>query len=855
MKKIALLFCVLTLVLPLHANHIVGGEIEFITIEPGRYRINLIQYRDEAQTENTPDDIDGSVTVSLFSNKDNRFITELTLPFTDYSDVSYTKPECAIASLKTSRVIYSLEVNLNPRQFADEEGYYIAWERCCRNSGIRNIVSPQQTGMKYIVEIPPLYKNDRAFVNSSPILLKPLSDYACVNQLYYTNFTGTDPDGDSLVYKLAVPLNTSVFDALPVTQPKPNLLVTWAPGFSLNNVVPGTQPLRISPRGLLTVNPSTAGLYVFSVVVEEWRNRAKIGEVQRDFQMLVIDGCEPPDPPSVEIQIPGNPDFDPDTDVLTYTVFEEKCFDFIVSNVSLGETISFRAEPVNFDHELDNLFSVSSVFVGLNQESILLTVCAPDCPPIRNAPFIIDLIAADDACPLPQMDTLRLQIQVQPPSNELPVIAPIQNSFFIDEGEVLPIPFSATDVDGDLLSASLEVLGVEEPLLRGFTFEIEEDEPGRIAGTLTWDTDCLEFDFSDRQYFRAGIRVEDADSCLYPDKIIEWIDLNVVLPLNTSPVISTDHPLTLAAFPKDTIAIDLEALDVDGDEVSFSFYSPDIELADVSASFEAVNGAGSASAQFRWILSCEQVNLLDDETIRLYFLADDADKCKVKNIDTIAIDLQIDLSANTIPYFGLEQQVIRQRINEPFALEIQAFDDDSQDTISLGFHPSFVRPRSPSLTFSNVKGVEQVTGLLEWTPECDLLDQGETEQRYELNFLVRDNSCSNAGFKSLKLFFEVYEDREAFNDFLPPNAFSPNGDGMNDTYSLTNLAEQNQNLPQDVCDNEFEYFTVFDRNGKTIYTTKSRDFVFTGNNAEAGTYFYVVKFSKNEYKGFLQILY
>ena len=70
------------------------------------------------------------------------------------------------------------------------EGYYIVWERCCRNLNAVNIVNPLGTGMKYVLEIPPLWKNGRIFKNSSPTLFRPLSDYACINQLYYIEFTG-----------------------------------------------------------------------------------------------------------------------------------------------------------------------------------------------------------------------------------------------------------------------------------------------------------------------------------------------------------------------------------------------------------------------------------------------------------------------------------------------------------------------------------------------------------------------------------------------------------------------------------------------------------------------------------------
>ena len=56
----------LLLVFGSKAFHIVGGEIEFITIAEGLYQINVVQYFDEAQDENPGPE--GAVEVFVFSN-------------------------------------------------------------------------------------------------------------------------------------------------------------------------------------------------------------------------------------------------------------------------------------------------------------------------------------------------------------------------------------------------------------------------------------------------------------------------------------------------------------------------------------------------------------------------------------------------------------------------------------------------------------------------------------------------------------------------------------------------------------------------------------------------------------------
>ena len=296
--------------LPSFGFHIVGGEIEFLTMGDGQYEIRVIQYFDRDQTQNPqPEEF---VEVFIFRNIDGAFMSSHVLQLDNEFLVEYTNSECSWEELITSRVVWKGTIDLVPQDYDDAVGYAIIWERCCRNDGVKNIENPSGTGMKYVSEIPPLWSNGKVFINSSPQLFAPLGDYACINQLYYAEFTGSDPDGDSLVYSLTTPLNSSSAIALPIPQPAPHPLVFFKSGYDLNNMISGNPALTISSRGLLTVKPSEAGLFVFSVLVEEFRQGVKIGQVQRDYQLLVRDdGCDPPDPPIVGVKIPWNDSFVP----------------------------------------------------------------------------------------------------------------------------------------------------------------------------------------------------------------------------------------------------------------------------------------------------------------------------------------------------------------------------------------------------------------------------------------------------------------------------------------------------------------------------------------------------------------
>lgn len=129
------------------ATHIVGGELELLYLgpqSPYSHRINLNLYFDLVNGDRGADD--GLVTVGIFSKRTNQLIGYVPLYRTGYENVVYTKPACAIATLKTQLIRHSIDLTLDPNVFNDAVGYYMSWERCCRNGTITNILNPGAAG-------------------------------------------------------------------------------------------------------------------------------------------------------------------------------------------------------------------------------------------------------------------------------------------------------------------------------------------------------------------------------------------------------------------------------------------------------------------------------------------------------------------------------------------------------------------------------------------------------------------------------------------------------------------------------------------------------------------------------------
>ncbi|HZB14395.1 MAG TPA: gliding motility-associated C-terminal domain-containing protein, partial [Chryseolinea sp.] len=180
-RGILVILCVLAL--PVMASHIVGGEFEIVHISGNSYRINLILYFDVLN--GSPGARDNNIVAAIYRKRDNQLMQTVSFSSPSETNVSYTQPECSRGEIVTSRLVYSTQVVLADSRYNDPQGYYIIWERCCRNYSITNIysenpeISGRAAGQTFYLEFPPVVKDGQPFYNSSPRLFPPLNDYAC----------------------------------------------------------------------------------------------------------------------------------------------------------------------------------------------------------------------------------------------------------------------------------------------------------------------------------------------------------------------------------------------------------------------------------------------------------------------------------------------------------------------------------------------------------------------------------------------------------------------------------------------------------------------------------------------------
>ena len=895
MKRLLLVIFLVSAASLSWASHIVGGEFELIHQEGFTYKIRLILYFDVVN--GNPGAFDNTVNVSIFQSADDSRVRNITIPYARTTRVDYFQPACSNGEVVTDKIIYEIDWYFDPRAYDDPEGYYLVWQRCCRNYTISNIFSapPQQgvsAGQTFYLKFPPVVdENGEPFVNSSPQLFPPLNDYACPNRPYWVDFAGVDFDGDSLVYSLASPLSTQFESALPpngenLAAPYP--VTIWKPGFDLNNIMNGFPPLRISDEGFLTVTPLSQGLFVFAVQVDEFRDGVKIGEVRRDFQMLVVDKCPLADPPQVIGYKIDQPNLGYDNNMsVTFNqgiAQEERCIIVEVSDLDsqkavddFSEWVLIRAIPIGFK---DNVSEVLPTQIGAtltNGSTAEFEICFPECPYVEDGPFQIGIVAFDDACALPLTDTLKVDVTIQPPPNTPPYFETADIDLTVLEAKdgFFSADIVARDADNDTLELSFFP---QDFVLEDFGMTVEQyvDQPGEIRTRFDWNYDCLQTSFDGKQQFEIFAVVDDYDFCQFAHPDTLEINLEIILPDNTFPEIFSedlgdreDDYFKLERELLETINFDIFAEDLDNDPIRVMAEGANFSLGLLGAQFPTVEGTGNPGleATFNWYLDCLRFNLAAQDSFRFYLFVEDIDYCNITSMDTLTVDVIVSEPENVAPEFTfisatplvtVDGNQGSMTVGDPLILNVIA-EDANPNFVDLELVRVEGEDANQNFAFENASGFKKAASKLIWVPDCEALALDQPSSKYTFTFRATDDYCIENASNEVQFVLTVNDIEPEPTQFLPPNFFSPNGDEYNSFFALEWTDENGQEfttgLPLDNCAGTFIEVKIINRWGREVYRSGKRDFRWYGDGEPSGVYYYYVKYTNREFKGSITMLY
>lgn len=359
-----------------YSKHIIGGEMYYKCMGTSsggsviNYEITLIVYRDGFDP--TAATFDNPAFIGIYRGSGNQYSLigtdqDLRVSLTEETAVTISSGiECLAPpnDIKVFKGVYRFNISL-PK--LTNENYLIAYQRCCRDNQIFNIISAERTGAAYFVEITPEAQNtcynSAVFKDQPPIVI-------CLDEDVRFDHSVIDMEADSIEYGFFNPFTAGGramgdpdrFSCVGVT-PRPSLCpppyrkVNFnQPTFTFQQPIQGDPPLTIdSKTGELFVHPTLTGRYVVGVYADSYKNNVFLGRIYRDFQFYVA-VCDP----TVKVSIQSDsisPDgayvfkrcMDQSIDLIcnsdpTYIV----SYDWEI-NTSTGDNINAKGQTVNLE--------------------------------------------------------------------------------------------------------------------------------------------------------------------------------------------------------------------------------------------------------------------------------------------------------------------------------------------------------------------------------------------------------------------------------------------------------------------------------------------------------------------------
>ncbi len=269
------------------ATHIMGGDFNYRYLAKDSFEFTIVFYVDCENGDAGAIASDQYAIIGFFNNRTKDFIEKVEIQRNNPIRVSKLNYACVEAP--PNACVDRYEYTFRKRIHVGKDGVIAAFQRCCRNHTITNLVDPGSTGMTWLVTIP---STDIVEINSNPVFKASPPNFLCNDAPLVFDHSATDVDGDSLSYELYIPYEGATRDIPRPTQPSnPDYTeLSYSSGYGLFNMMGGKEKLKIDPvTGQLTVFPNKVGQYVVGIKVCEYRDNVKIGETLRDYQFNVLD--------------------------------------------------------------------------------------------------------------------------------------------------------------------------------------------------------------------------------------------------------------------------------------------------------------------------------------------------------------------------------------------------------------------------------------------------------------------------------------------------------------------------------------------------------------------------------------
>jgi PKD repeat protein len=366
LKIYILLFTLVGFSSDLFATHSMGMDLTYECVSEDVYHFKLSFYRD-CEGVNAPNNVDVDFESVLCGEN-----------FTvNFAKTSFAELNAVCASLQTTcgtgtypgieEHIYEATVTM-PAKCID---WSASTAVCCRNNAINTVINPGDQDIFVKTTF-----NNVVGCNNSPIFAVNPVPFMCATKSYCFNNGAADIDGDSLVYSMITP----------TTGLGGGDTVQYIAGYNAQDPITSSPAFTFDEAtGDFCMTPIILGeVSVMQVLIEEYRNGVKIGSVERDIQLRVIN-C-------------------PNDNNLPFVDGINSTGDFSTT-ICAGEEFTFNTNSVDIDATNSVVMSWNSGIVGAAFDisaaarPVGTFTWTPTAANISSNPYCFTVEVVDDNCP------------------------------------------------------------------------------------------------------------------------------------------------------------------------------------------------------------------------------------------------------------------------------------------------------------------------------------------------------------------------------------------------------------------------------------------------------------------------
>jgi len=395
----------------MQAGHIWGGEMTYSDVGNNYYTIQLKLYRDCIGVS-----LPSSLDVIANSSCGTQSITLVAL---NPSGTDVT-PVCPSANSRCGSTPFSTNEGIQEIVYKKTIQFTGCW---ATNNDINVFYKTASRGQVSNIPNSVFYTGVRLNTlinNSSPIFVNPTNSYFCVNQPAQFNIGAYDFDGDSLVYSLtACKIDTGTF-------------ASYGFGYTATSPLSTASGITVHPStGQMEFTPNTVARSSACILVEEYRNGIKIGEVTKEviFNSLTCNDDVP-----VLSGLNGTASGTGTTGVFHQTICHGDTVLFTVASYDknvIDDTTGTGSQTISIQMNLAG--SAMGATFTTNNTGNYPTGTFMWIPNNNDVGFHhFNILVQDDACPIYNINTYAFSIQVN--GEVVPYSTPNFNTFCLDTG-------------------------------------------------------------------------------------------------------------------------------------------------------------------------------------------------------------------------------------------------------------------------------------------------------------------------------------------------------------------------------------------------------------------------------------